>query len=180
MNGFSFQEFKPTIFFLVKFLGIYLVVNLLYGWYVTAWYPNPDPVTSWVSDQSAVILRAVGYEASSINHERKPTTLILNDKDAILSVYEGCNGINSGIVFLAFLFAFGTYRKALLWFAPLGILMIHLSNLARIILLFIVSIYLPDHLYFAHKYLFTAWIYLVVFALWIVWVKKFSRKVNER
>jgi exosortase family protein XrtF len=180
MTSFSFKEFKPTIFFLVRFLGIYLTLNLLYGWYVKAWNPKPEPVTSWVSSQSAWVLRVAGYDSESVNHRSKPTTLILNEEVAILSVYEGCNGINSGIVFLAFLLAFGPYKKSMIWFVPTGLLVIHLANLMRIILLFFVSIYLQHYLYFTHKYLFTAFIYLVVFGLWITWILKFSKAPNEK
>ena len=180
MTSFSFKEFKPTIFFLVKFLGIYLITNLLYGCYVTAWHPRPDPVTSWVSNQSAAILRVAGYDSQSIDNTKKPTTIILNGDTSVLSVYEGCNGINSAIVFLAFLLAFGPYNKTLFWFAPLGILLVHIANLLRIVLLFFVAIYLPHYLYFSHKYLFTAFIYLVVFAMWIGWVVKLSKASNEK
>ena len=180
MTTFSFTEFRPTIFFLVKFLGIYLIANLLYGWYVTAWHPRPDPVTSWVSDQTAAILRVAGYDSQSVDNSKKPTTIILNGDTSILSVYEGCNGINSAIVFFAFLFAFGPYKKTLLWFTPLGIVVVHLANLLRIVLLFFVAIYLPHYLYFSHKYLFTAFIYLVVFAMWIWWVMKLSRIPHDK
>ncbi len=48
-------------------------------------------------------------------------------------------------------------------------------NLARISLLFWVALYLPDLVYFVHKYLFTAILFVIVFVLWIVWVRKFSQ-----
>lgn len=122
----------------------------------------------------------VGYDAQSIDNSKKPTTIILNGDTSILSVYEGCNGVNSAIVFLAFLFAFGPYTKTLLWFASLGVVFVHLANLLRIVLLFFVAVYLPHYLYFSHKYLFTAFIYLVVFAMWIWWVAKLSRISHEK
>jgi exosortase/archaeosortase family protein len=80
------------------------------------------------------------------------------------------------IIFVAFLVAFGPMRKALLWFIPVGLLIIHGINLARIALLFWVSLYMPDFMYFTHKYLFTAILYVVVFLLWIGWVKRFALK----
>lgn len=172
---FNWREFKPTILFLVKFLGLYIVSNLIYGWYVTAWSPNPDPVTHWVSDQSAMVIRFMGYDAKSVDREDKATTLIISENKPILSVYEGCNGINSTIVFLAFLLAFGPYKKALTWFSILGILILHASNLIRIVLLFFISIHWPNYLYITHKYLFTASIYLVAFALWVWWVRRVSK-----
>jgi len=173
------KEFKPTIFFLLKFFGLYLIGNLLYGWYVTSWYPQPDPLTQWVTSQSAMVLDLFGYDTSVHDYPGKPTTYIAWNGKGIVSVYEGCNGLNVVIVFLAFLFAFGPYKKALAWFTPLGLLIIHVANLGRIVLLFLVSIHMPDVLYFTHKYLFTAFIYLFVFLLWIWWVVKLAKPVNN-
>ncbi|QOI97879.1 MAG: exosortase family protein XrtF [Flammeovirgaceae bacterium] len=173
------NEFKPAILFLAKFVGIYLLGNLLYGWYITSWYPAPDPVTSWVTHQSADILKLFGWDTSTYNHIVKPTTYIVYDQKSIIAVYEGCNGLNVVIIFLAFLIAFGPISKKLIWFVPLGIFIIHISNLARIILLFLVSLKLPDFLYFTHKYLFTAFIFLFVFLLWLWWIFKLSKSREQ-
>ncbi len=169
------KEFKPTILFLVKFMAIYLVGNLIYGWWITDWYPQPDPMTTWVTEQSAMVLNVFGYETTVHDYPDKPTTYLAWDAKGVVSVYEGCNGLNVVIVFLAFLFAFGPFNKQMFWFAPLGLLVIHIANLARVVLLFLVTIHMPDVLYFTHKYLFTAFIYLFVFLLWIAWVVKLAK-----
>jgi len=169
------KEFKPTILFLVKFFGIYLIGNLLYGAWITHWDPSPDPATHLVTSQSTAIVKLFGYDASVQDYSNKPTTSIQFDNQGVISVYEGCNGLNVGIVFLAFVFAFGPYIKSLVWFVPLGLLIIHIANLARIVLLFFVSLYEPRYLYFTHKYLFTAFIYLFVFLLWLWWVMKLAK-----
>jgi exosortase family protein XrtF len=174
MKSFSFQEFKPTILFLSKFIGFYLVANLLYGFYVTAYHPAPDPATHWVSHQTSVVLSACGWPTTIRDNSNKPTTSILYEEGSILSVYEGCNGINVMIIFVAFVIAFGSLLRSMLWFIPLGLLIIHVMNLARISLLFFVAEYMPRFMYFTHKYLFTAIIYVVVFILWVWWVKKFA------
>ena len=176
MSSFSIKEFKPTILFLVKFVGIYLVGNFLYGLYVTAYKPGPDLATHWVSDQTAVVLTACGWPTEVEDRADRPTTRLNYDGKSILAVYEGCNGINVMIIFIAFVVAFGPLTKTVLWFIPVGLLIIHLMNLARITLLFWVSIYLEDLMYFTHKYFFTAILYVVVFVLWVWWVKKYAIK----
>lgn len=170
----SIKEFMPTILFLVKFIGIYVVANLLYGAYVTAYEPHPDPVTRWVTDHTTVALRGCGWTTTTLDSETKPTTQVVYEGRSILAVYEGCNGINVMIIFVAFLVAFGPISKVLWWFIPLGLFILHLANLSRIVLLFWVSLYLPDFMYFTHKYFFTAILYVVVFVLWIWWVKKYT------
>ena len=103
MNSFSIQEFKPTIFFLGKFLGLYIVLNLLYGWYVTTYHPDPDPATHLISVHTSTALTLCGWESVSTDNVDKPTTVISHDKKNVLSIYEGCNGINVMIIFVAFI-----------------------------------------------------------------------------
>ena len=174
MKRFSFAQFKPTIFFLGKFLGLYIAGNLAYGLFVTAYEPRPDPATRTVSEQTGFVLTTFGWPVDVYDHHRKATSMLRYDDREILAVYEGCNGLNTMIIFVAFIFAFGPINKKLWWFIPLGLLIIHLSNLLRITLLFFVAEYRPDFMYFIHKYVFTAILYLVIFLLWVWWVKQFA------
>jgi exosortase family protein XrtF len=173
------QEFRPTILFLVRFLAIYFLGNLVYAWYVGSFLPQPDPVTISVSEQSSLLLNWMGNESEAHVYPSKSVVYLQLGAKGILTVYEGCNGLNVAIVFLSFLLAFGPCRKSLFWFAPLGLLIIHVSNLCRIVLLFFVTLHWPSHLYFVHKYLFTAFIYLFVFLLWIWWVMKLAKPKTE-
>lgn len=171
----TLREFLPTIIFLGKFLGIYLVANLLYGVFVTSFDPRPDPATRTVAAQTSLLLSVCGWDASSHDNSRKATTEVSNGARDVLSIYEGCNGVNVMIIFVAFLVAFGPLNRTLLWFAPMGLLIIHLSNLLRISVLFWVSLNKPDFMYFLHKYLFTAVLYVVTFILWAMWVRMHTR-----
>jgi exosortase family protein XrtF len=171
MKAFSVEEFKPSIFFLLKFLGLYVVGNVLYGVFVHAWYPAVDPVTAWVTQQTSGLLTLGGWDTSVVENTRKATANIIYEGKAILAVFEGCNGLNVMIIYVAFLFAFGPYSKRLIWFTVLGLLVIHVFNLIRIFLLFFVSIEMPKLLYFIHKYFFTAILYVIVFILWILWIR---------
>jgi len=177
MKDFSFREFRPTIFFLVKFVGFYLVGNIVYGLYVSAFTPRPDPLTHLVSEQSALVLTALGFDQLEVIDDiRKPNTLIVHDGRSVLSIYEGCNGLNTMVMFMAFVFAFGPVSRTLLWFVPAGLAIIHVANLARISLLFYVAEFIPQYMYFTHKYFFTAALYAVIFILWVVWVKRYALK----
>ncbi|MBT1709604.1 exosortase family protein XrtF [Fulvivirgaceae bacterium PWU5] len=176
MKNFSFAEFRPTIFFLLRFVGLYVLTNMLYGVYITAYHPKPDPITHTVTVQTAAVLRATGWNVTTEDHYRQPITNLTFEKQAILAVYEGCSGVNAMLMFLAFIVAFGPWRKQMLWFIPMGIVVVHLMNLVRISLLFFVSRFLPDAMYFVHKYLFTAFLYAVIFGLWLIWIRKFTRQ----
>ncbi|HTF20622.1 MAG TPA: exosortase family protein XrtF [Chryseolinea sp.] len=171
----TIREFLPTIIFLAKFLGIYLVASLLYGAYVTSFEPGPDPATRAVAQQTSVALGVCGWATSAHDNGRKPTTEVAYRNRDILSIYEGCNGINVMVIFVAFLLAFGPMNRRLWWYAPLGLLAIHLCNLLRIAVLFWVSLNEPDFMYFLHKYFFTAALYVVTLTLWVIWVRMYLR-----
>ena len=167
--------YKRPLFFVLKFVLLYVVMNVLYALYVNAYLPGPDAITKLVTRQTSYILQVLGEETSSTpSAERAYVYLSTPESGNVLSVYEGCNAINVVIIFLAFLLAL-PFNQVLLWFVPLGLLIIHLSNLARIALLYFVSLHYPDAMYFVHKYLFTAFIFAVVFVLWFWYVKRYVR-----
>ena len=166
------KEFKTPILFLVKFLTLYLVLNLGYGLFINHYSPLPDPITFIVTKHTNDLLHVIGYSTTVMIDNEHPYVILSESNRKLLSVYEGCNGLNVAIIFIAFLMAYGKLTKKLLWFIPLGLVMIHLINLARISLLFYVTKYLPNYLYFTHKYLFTAIIYAIVFFMWYLWLFK--------
>jgi exosortase family protein XrtF len=173
-----FREFKPAFLFLGTFLIIYFVGNLLYGVFIESYGYQPDPITKLVTAQSAVLLRAAGFETSIQESAAKPTVIMSEGNNVVLRVYEGCNGLNVMIVFVAFLFAFRGILRNLLWFLPLGLGVIHVANLFRIVLLYFTAMHHQQFFYYFHKYFFTAILYLIVFALWALWAIKLHGKNN--
>lgn len=171
MSTSLFQEFKPTIYFLLRFLGLFVVSNVIYGLFISTYGTAPDPVTEWVTNQAAIVLNIFGWDVSTLSHAVQPTTSLRYAGKNIVAIYEGCNGVNIYIIFIAFLVAIGPFSGKLVWFSLLGAVIIHISNVFRIVLLFQVTIQMPKYVYFVHKYLFTAIIYGVVFLLWFWWLK---------
>lgn len=168
------KEFKPSILFLVRFLVIYFVGNVLYGLYVESFDNTADSITTIVTTQSSGLLNLLGSNTSAVKNSQGPTVFIETSEKIALSVFEGCNGVNVMIIFVAFVVAFGGPWKKMLWFIPAGLAVIHASNLLRIALLFFVSEHYSEYFYYVHKYFFTAILYLVVFILWVIWVVRFN------
>lgn len=168
------KEFKPALRFLGVFVGLYLTMNLFYGWWITT-YDEADPATVSVTHQSSILLNLLGEDAYTKPKFNTPTISILKGSHIVVNVFEGCNGINVAIVFLAFMVAFGGDRKKMLWFIPLGLLIIHIANLLRVSGLYLVAEYFQQYFYYVHKYAFTASIYLIVFILWWWWIEKINK-----
>jgi exosortase family protein XrtF len=166
------KDQRAILFFLLKFIGFYIVVNTTYGLWINSYYPGPDPITEIVTHQSAFLISLTEDDLSvgeAINSANVP---IVQGTQRIISVFEGCNGLNVMIVFVSFIVAYsGTWKKNVI-FGLMGITLIYIANLFRVALLFFISKYYPDNLYFFHKYLFTGMLYILVFFLWYLWVKR--------
>lgn len=170
------REFKPAFFFLGKFLGLYLIGNLLYGFYVESYNHQADFITENVTHQTSFFLNVCGENTSSNLNLNTPTVSLNAGDESILSVYEGCNGVNVMIVFIAFVIAFGGPLRSMIWFSVVGLLILQATNIARIALLYYTAIQYEEYFYYVHKYFFTAILYLIVFSLWSVWIVQFNVK----
>jgi exosortase family protein XrtF len=183
------QSFKPTILFLAKFFGLYLVLSVAYGFFIrdydTNQPPQVDPITRYVAVHCAGFSSGLGYEVTIVNDdhlrqknrpERTYDSLWLNDQYA-LSVEEGCNGINIMIIFLSFVIAFGGHPMRMLWFIPAGMLFIHGANIGRLFLLSYLNVsWSAEAYHFFHKYGFTAVLYLAILVLWYLWVMHLGKR----
>jgi exosortase family protein XrtF len=166
------KEYKDALIFLLKYLLVYVSLNSLYALYIDHYKPDADPITLGVTRQVTFLLSLTDSE---ITHEVVDTSVnvpILKGKRTVIEVYEGCNSINVIIVFVAFLIAFKGPLKATLKYLVIGVALIYVVNLLRVIALYWVALYIPDTLYFFHKFFFTGIIYLVVFAFWYFWINR--------
>jgi exosortase/archaeosortase family protein len=102
------------------------------------------------------------------------TRMICFDNGGFIGINHGCSGLKQILQFtLLFLIFPGPWKKKL-WFIPLGIVIVHLTNLFRIIGLSIITVNIPQYWDFSHDYLFRPFFYVVIFLLWVWWVEKLS------
>jgi exosortase family protein XrtF len=166
------KDQKAIIFFLLKFIGLYVILNTVYALWISHYEPLPDPLTEIVTHHSVSLISLTENNVVVGEAVNDPNVPVNNNGKTIIRVFEGCNGLNVMIVFVSFVVAFtGTFRKTL-WFVVAGLLLIYLSNLARVSLLYFIAKYYPNNLYFYHKYLFTGLLYILVFVLWYFWVTR--------
>ncbi|MBS1541765.1 MAG: exosortase family protein XrtF [Bacteroidetes bacterium] len=172
-------ENKKSLIFLATFVGAYLILNTLYGFFIQAYYPSSDPFTRFVSANAVWVLSWFDPSVADFPSQFSEYIPIANDRENMIYVFEGCNSLNVMIVYGSFLLAFRGSAKAFAVFMGVGMAAIYVLNVARIVLLYAVAFYFPAQLYFFHKYLFTAIIYVAVFVLWFFWVKQVKKTSGE-
>ena len=166
------KDFKEILWVLLRFLGIWLLLFLLYQWYLNQFSGNIDGFTKIISDQSAFLLNLTGYETITKDFPTHETILFyINGKSATRMV-EGCNAVSVMIMFLAFVFAFYKGVKTF-YFAFSGIVLLYILNLFRIYVLNVIVVDFPALTKYAHDYFFPAIIYGGVVVLWLIWINKF-------
>lgn len=174
---------RAFFLFLLKFGITYCLLSLLYWAYLGQYDAGrfeTDSFTHVVAKQSRWLVEKMGYEAKLEPHHAEASYRLSVNGMRMARVVEGCNALSIMILFAAFVVAFsGTLRKTIL-FIIAGIGIIHLLNIVRIALFVIIVYNNPDSQEIMHDIVFPLFIYGVVFALWVIWVTKFSSHAEER
>ena len=100
--------------------------------------------------------------------------------ESYMYINRSCSGLKQIMQFVILMMVFpGPWRRKL-WFIPLGVFIVHLTNLFRIIGLSVVLENIPDYWKFSHDYIFRPFFYVVIFFLWVWWVDKISKRNDSR
>ena len=166
------KDFKEILWVLLRFLGIWLLLFLLYQWYLNQFSGNIDGFTKIISDQSAFLLNFTGYETVTKDFPSHETVQFYINGKVATRMVEGCNAVSVMIMFLAFVFAFYKGVKTF-YFAFSGIVLLYILNLFRIYVLNVIVVDFPTLTKSAHDYFFPAIIYGGVVVLWLIWINKF-------
>lgn len=94
--------------------------------------------------------------------------------EGYITVNESCSGLKQFYQILVLFILFPGPWKHKLWFIPMSIVIMHFTNILRIILLGIVTLWLPDYWHFIHDWVLRPFFYVVIFMLWVWWVEKFG------
>ena len=173
----TLQENKKVVFFLLRFLGVFGSLSLIYGAWVKSFGEKADTISWWIGYNLRFLFGPDKLQLSQSTIE--PSVDITYLGTTAVTLFEGCNGIAVMILFLAFVVAFKGKWLDLAWFAPLGLLVIHVFNLARLSILIVLAQQQSEFFHFVHKYLFTLIIYSAVFLLWVLWVKLAIRRNKQ-
>ncbi len=151
--------------FIVKALVIFIV------WYVVyeLWLLPDGRLDNWISlnivEVSRGIVELFGYEAWSVNR------IIGINENGGIELVDGCTGISAIGLFLGFIFAYPGDWKNRISFSLLGIGVIYIVNILRIVVLVITQEEWIEFFDITHDYSTTTIFYIVIFLLWMTWVK---------
>lgn len=150
-----------STFFLMRFLGLLVAFYLL-----VAWRPVNDrvivPFTAAIASTSAAILRAIGEPAAV-------TGTVIEGAGFGVNIENGCNGIETAILFVSAVLAFPAPRAARAIGAAAGFLAIQAVNLVRVVSLFWVGRHHPAVFQASHGVVWQSVVVLFGVVLFFVW-----------
>ncbi len=90
----------------------------------------------------------------------------------ILSVFDPCNALELYVLYIAFIVCMPSNWKRMLFFIIAGLASIYLLNIIRCTFLGILNLNRSVYVDFAHHYLFTMVVYIAIFLIWALYIKK--------
>lgn len=104
---------------------------------------------------------------------RQGTTIIVPGH-GFVEVVEDCSGTKQFYQILVLFVLFPGPWRHKLWYIPASFIIMHFTNVMRIVFLTLTLIWFPDEWDFIHLYVMRPMFYVVIFMLWIIWVEKFE------
>ncbi|MFV5702312.1 exosortase family protein XrtF [Flavobacterium sp. XS2P12] len=175
-----FILYKLFLLFLGTFFLVYIVLTVLYQAYLNSFGENKlDIITRMVAENTNQLFQLFDANFRIEENESQSFIKLIYDQKYVGRIVEGCNAISVIILFISFVVAFSGKLKATLLFIFGGSLLIYVLNILRIAVLSALIFYFPKQEPFLHGVLFPLYIYGVVFILWLIWVRKFSRYASK-
>ncbi len=161
-------------FFILKASLLYSFLYVFYEFYIKI-YTNIDQLfIRKIINVCTFILETIGYKIFASKEINDFQVFGVDGSNGVW-IGGGCNGITLMFLFAIFVIAYPGSIKNKLWYLPIGIILVNIINIIRIVGLSLLSLYAPNYLEFNHTYTFTFMAYSIVFALWMLWVNKFSK-----
>lgn len=166
---------NPLIRFLFVGTGLYVGWYFFYEFYLHPYTRFDKWVINALVEFANTTLQWMGYATTNYS----AVDVDFNEHIGIegykgLTIGAPCDGVILYALFIIFIAAFPGPLRHKLWYIPVGAFTVFYVNVLRIVALAIIMSINENWLAFNHDYTFTILVYAYVFALWMIWVKRFS------
>jgi exosortase/archaeosortase family protein len=165
-----------------KDVTLFIIITLSFHFLFRAIAPSLDKIHVW--QQATFFFQKLLFNNSTwfIKHimgleflkDGFKMTFLANN--GYISINQSCSGLKIFFQFIVLMVLFPGPWKHKLWYIPAGLVVIHITNIFRIVGLAQVTISFPQYWHFSHDYFFRPLFYVVIFTMWVIWVEYFYTK----
>ncbi len=156
---------SAIIKFIVKAFAVFILWYIIYE----LWLLPEGNLDKWLALNIVAVsnglIEFIGYETWSVHR------IIGIGENAGIELVDGCTGISAIGLFLGFILAYPGEWKSRISFSLLGIGVIYVVNILRIVMLVVTQEEWVEFFDFTHDYSTTTIFYIVIFVMWMTWVK---------
>ena len=124
---------------------------------------------AFVVPYTTLIARMSGFLLGLIGEDITIKGVILSSPRFTVTIYNGCNGLITSLIFISGVLAFPARWRAKVIGVVGGLISIQIINLIRIISLFYIGIYLPQFFNQSHIFIWQSIVILAGVSLWVFW-----------
>ena len=157
----------------------FVVITLMIHYSYRFWAQDLHywPIQPWMKDFQVFMAQIVFDQSVWIDQHILGLDLVKEERLMVFDNQSGIriNGSCSGdkqllqLALLLLVFPGKWHRKC--WFIPLGMILVHATNILRIVLLSLVAIWKPEWMDFAHDTALRGMFYVVIFLVWVAFVR---------
>lgn len=178
------NAFPPEVkTFLLRSFVLFVIWKSIYIFYLGYERILDKPLTNIVGTHTAWVLNAFSGEKIFSSRELisirgfegqyqvAPVSMVEKSGEKLLSIADGCNGLELFILYIGFIIAMPASLKRKSIFLIVGAILIHFVNIFRCVGLCVLAINASVHFDFAHHYLFKIMVYGTIFLLWVQFMR---------
>ncbi len=166
-------------------IALFCILTLLIHYGFRFWaHQGYYPITTRITELTEFLTQVVFQQSTFLIENLLPYKFSTQDNtmyinQGYISINSGCSGLKQFLQAALLFLVFPGPWKQKIWFIPLSIILMHLSNLLRIFLLAIAVNYKPEQFSFYHDIVLRPLFYVVIFGLWVWWVEVFRQKKRD-
>jgi exosortase/archaeosortase family protein len=164
------------------FCVITLIFHVL--WRIWANTLHFTPIQSLISSLRTFLVHQLYNESTyilknilNITIYTQPDVIITKNGIRLL-LGESASGLKQMCQFVILILFFSGSWKHKAWFIPAGIIILHITNVFRVMCIVVIAMHWPQQIHYAHDNWLRILYYIVIFVLWLIWVEKIAYKSN--
>jgi exosortase/archaeosortase family protein len=177
------EVIKKYNLYALREVALFMIITLVIHYSFRAWAGPLQfyPIRELVLDIRGWLSETVYYQSKYIILNIMRLDVVVDDTKQImyfpnngyLGVNMSCSGFKQLLQLIILFLVYPGPWKHKVWYIPGGTLLVYFTNILRILSLALVVQSNPANFDVAHDYIVRPFFYVVIFAMWVIWVEKF-------